>query len=231
MTANPLGADDQARRAKVVFAAFHRSRVHRRPMKRALDLLVAGLALLLVAPLLLLAYVLVRVSSPGPGLFRQSRIGHNGKPFDILKFRTMYVDCDEDRHREYVRQLLAGQARPQNGLYKLDGDERITRVGAILRRTSVDELPQLVNVVRGEMSLVGPRPALPWECAMFPAWAAPRYWVRPGVTGLWQVSGRNRLTMLEGLQLDVEYVARQRLLLDLMILLRTVPTVLAAGGR
>jgi lipopolysaccharide/colanic/teichoic acid biosynthesis glycosyltransferase len=149
----------------------------------------------------------------------------------MLKFRTMYVGCDENLHREYVRRLLAGQAERHDGLYKLSADTRVTRVGVVVRRLSIDELPQLVNVLRGEMSLVGPRPALPWEAAMFPAWAAPRLWVRPGVTGLWQVSGRNELTMLDGLQLDVEYVARQSLHGDLLILLRTLPTVLAAKGR
>lgn len=231
MTANPVGDADPPRRGRVVFAAFNRSRVGRHVAKRAVDVVVAGVGLLVTAPLLLVVYLLVRVSSPGPAFFRQTRLGRDGKPFDILKFRTMYVDCDDAPHREYIRQLLAGVAQPQNGLYKLEGDERITRVGAVLRRLSIDELPQLVNVVRGDMSLVGPRPALPWESEMFPAWANPRYWVRPGVTGLWQVSGRNQLTMLEGLQLDVEYVARQSLLLDLTILLRTVPTVLAAGGR
>jgi lipopolysaccharide/colanic/teichoic acid biosynthesis glycosyltransferase len=231
MTANPLGPADQSPRGNVVFAAFNRSRVPRRATKRALDILVAGTGLLVAAPLLFVVCVLVRVSSPGPVLFRQTRLGYDKRPFDILKFRTMYVDCDDERHREYVRQLLAGSAQPQKGLYKLAEDGRITPVGAILRRLSIDELPQLVNVVRGHMSLVGPRPALPWETTMFPAWAEPRYWVRPGITGLWQVSGRNRLTMLEGLQRDVEYVARQSLLLDLAILLRTVPTVLAAGGR
>jgi lipopolysaccharide/colanic/teichoic acid biosynthesis glycosyltransferase len=231
MTANPLGTGDQSPRGNVVFAAFNRSRVPLRATKRALDILVAGIGLLVAAPLLLVVCVLVRFSSPGPVLFRQTRLGYDGVPFDMLKFRTMYTDCDDDRHREYVRQLLAGLAQPQKGLYKLAGDGRITPVGAILRRLSIDELPQLVNVVRGDMSLVGPRPALPWETTMFPAWAEPRYWVRPGITGLWQVSGRNRLTMLEGLQRDVEYVARQSLLLDLAILLRTVPTVLAARGR
>jgi len=231
MTADPLGTADQSPRGNVAFAAFNRSRVRRHATKRILDLLVAGIGLLVTAPLLLVVFVLVRVSSPGPVLFRQTRLGYDGRPFDMLKFRTMYVDCDDDRHRQYVRQLLAGSAQPQKGLYKLAADGRITPVGAILRRLSIDELPQLVNVVRGDMSLVGPRPALPWETAMFPAWAEPRYWVRPGITGLWQVSGRNRLTMLEGLQWDVEYVVRQSLLLDLAILLRTVPTVLAAKGR
>jgi len=232
MTTDPLGAAQRPRRGgKVLFAAFNRSRVPRRVTKRAFDIVGAGLGLLVISPLLVVAYVAVRVSSPGPALFRQTRLGHDGKPFDVLKFRTMYAGSDDAIHREYVRQLLAGVAQPHNGLYKLGGDQRITRVGTILRRLSIDELPQLVNVLRGEMSLVGPRPALPWEGRMFPAWAAPRYWVRPGLTGLWQVSGRNQLTMLEGLQLDVEYVARQSLLLDLTILLRTVPTVLSAGGR
>lgn len=230
MTADPLRTS-QPHGGKVVFAAFDRSRIRRRVTKRALDVVVASIAIVVAAPVLIIAYVLVRLSSPGPGLFRQTRLGYNGQPFDILKFRTMYLDSDESMHREYVRQLLIGVAQPQNGLYKLEADRRITPVGKILRRLSIDELPQLVNVLRGQMSLVGPRPALPWEGLMFPAWAAPRYWVRPGLTGLWQVSGRNRLTMLEGLQLDVEYVARQSLLLDLAILLRTVPTVLAARGR
>ena len=231
MTADPIGTGDRRRRGTVVFAAFNRSQVRRRATKRTLDVLVATVALVVVSPVLVTAYLVVRLSSRGPGLFRQTRVGRDGKPFEILKLRTMYAANEDGRHREYVRKLLAGEARPQNGLYKLDRDERITPVGSILRRTSIDELPQLINVLRGDMSLVGPRPALPWEGTMFPAWAAPRYWVRPGITGLWQVSGRNRLTMLEGLQLDVEYVTRQSLWLDLVILLRTVPTVLAARGR
>lgn len=231
MTANPVGNPHLRGRNNVVFTAFSRAGVIRRATKRTVDVLVAGVGLVLAAPLLVVVYVLVRLSSPGPGFFRQTRLGRDGKPFGMLKFRTMYAGCDESLHREYVRQLLAGVAEPQDGLYKLVRDERVTRVGAILRRSSIDELPQLVNVLRGEMSLVGPRPALPWEAQLFPAWAGPRYWVRPGLTGLWQVSGRNQLTMLEGLQLDVEYVARQSLHRDLAILLRTVPTVLAAGGR
>jgi lipopolysaccharide/colanic/teichoic acid biosynthesis glycosyltransferase len=134
-------------------------------------------------------------------------------------------------HQDYVRRLLAGEARPEGGLYKIGNDARVTRIGALLRKTSLDELPQLVNVLRGEMSVVGPRPCLPWERESFPDWATTRFAVRPGLTGLWQVSGRNRLTMLEGLRLDVEYVARRTLLLDLAILLRTVPALLGRGAR
>jgi lipopolysaccharide/colanic/teichoic acid biosynthesis glycosyltransferase len=230
MTADPGGTFHPVPRGEGIVVAFDRRRGIRKP-KRALDLVVAGLLLVATSPLLGVVYLLVRMSSPGPALFRQTRLGRGGKPFDLLKFRTMYVHSDETPHREYVRRLLAGVAEPHGGLYKLAADERVTRVGALLRRLSIDELPQLINVLRGEMSLVGPRPALPWEAAMFPAWAAPRSWVPPGLTGLWQVSGRNELTMLEGLRLDVEYVARQSLRVDLAILVRTVPTVLAAKGR
>ena len=202
-----------------------------RVAKRGLDAVLAGTALLLLVPVLVLVAVLVRLASPGPALFRQTRVGLDGKPFQMLKFRTMHVGVDDGAHRQYVGLLLSGDVEPQQGLYKLDADPRVNRVGAILRRSSIDELPQLINVLRGEMSLVGPRPALPYEARMFPAWAAPRFAVRPGLTGLWQVSGRNRVTMLDGLRLDVEYVAHRTLLLDLLILLRTVPAVLAGGAR
>jgi lipopolysaccharide/colanic/teichoic acid biosynthesis glycosyltransferase len=149
----------------------------------------------------------------------------------MLKFRTMRHECDDVVHRDYVLRMLVGQAEAQGGLFKLVDDPRITRVGAVLRRSSIDELPQLLNVLKGDMTLVGPRPALPFEAECFPAWATPRYSVAPGLTGLWQVSGRSRLTMLQGLQLDVEYVQRAGFLMDLMILLRTVPAVLGRGGR
>lgn len=199
--------------------------------KRAIDVVLAGTVLLLLLPGLALVALLVRLSSPGPALFRQTRVGRNGEPFEMLKFRTMHAGVDDAAHRRYVSLLLAGEAQPHDGLYKLDKDPRVTRVGAALRRTSLDELPQLINVLRGEMSLVGPRPALPYEVGQFPDWAAPRFLVPPGLTGLWQVSGRNRLTMTDGLRLDVEYVTRQTVLLDLVILLRTVPAVLAGGAR
>jgi lipopolysaccharide/colanic/teichoic acid biosynthesis glycosyltransferase len=198
--------------------------------KRTLDIAVAGTALVLLVPVLLVVAAMVRLGR-GPALFRQTRVGFDGRPFQMLKFRTMRVGADDTVHREYVARMLAGDVTPERGLYKLDADQRVTRVGAILRRTSLDELPQLINVLRGDMSLVGPRPALPYEACQFPAWAAPRFSVRPGLTGLWQVSGRNRLAMNDGLLLDVEYVERHTLLLDLGILLRTLPAVLAGGAR
>jgi lipopolysaccharide/colanic/teichoic acid biosynthesis glycosyltransferase len=229
---NPRRRDLGEARIAVLGAALARAQdTARRATKRGLDILVAGTVLVVAMPLMVVVYLLVRLSTPGPGVFRQVRVGRAGKPFDILKFRTMQVGSDEDVHREYVTRLLAGTAEQHDGLYKLGADRRVTRVGAVLRRISIDELPQLVNVLRGEMSLVGPRPPLPEETKKYKADARRRLLVKPGLTGLWQVSGRNRLTMLQGLRLDVDYVERQGTLLDLAILIRTVPTVLAAGGR
>jgi lipopolysaccharide/colanic/teichoic acid biosynthesis glycosyltransferase len=199
--------------------------------KRFLDVILATALLVLLSPLLLAVAVVVRCTSRGPVLFRQTRVGRGCEPFRMLKFRTMRQGCDDSVHRDYVRQLLADEAEPQAGLYKLVHDPRITRIGAVLRRLSIDELPQLFNVVKGEMTLVGPRPALPFEVEMFPEWASPRYHVAPGVTGLWQVSGRSRLTMLQGLKLDVDYVAQRGFCMDLLILLRTFSAVLGRGAR
>ena len=195
--------------------------------KRFLDVVVAAVALLVLLPLFVVVMVAVRLSSPGPALFRQTRIGRRGKPFTMLKLRTMYTGSDDSAHRRYVTDLLHGDKHDggQRGLYKLSVDPRITPVGSFLRRTSLDELPQLVNVLRGYMSLVGPRPVLPFEADEMPAEYASRFRVKPGITGLWQVGGRNRLTILEGLDLDVEYVQRRSFGLDLVILLRTVPTI------
>ena len=182
--------------------------------KRVLDILGAALGILIMAPLFMLVAAAIMIESPGSALFRQRRTGYLGAPFVIYKFRSMRVQEDGptivQAHRE---------------------DGRITRMGLLLRRTSVDELPQLLNVLKGEMSLVGPRPALPFEAELFPVWASPRYVVAPGLTGLWQVRGRNRLTMLQGLELDVAYVEHRGFLVDLRILFRTVPAVLGRGAR
>jgi len=201
--------------------------------KRLFDLLVASLCLVVLAPGLLVVAVLVRATSPGGALFRQTRLGRYGRPFVLYKFRTMYVNCPDDLHRAYVRKLLVDDQPPaggESGLFKLEGDPRVTRVGRLLRRTSIDELPQLFNVIRGEMSLVGPRPALAWEAEMFGSAYASRFVVPPGLTGLWQVSGRNSLTMRQGLVLDLEYVARRSFALDLKILVKTVPAVFTTSG-
>lgn len=200
-------------------------------LKRSMDLFFAVLGVLLAAPLLLGIYALVRLTSPGPGLFRQIRVGAGQREFVMYKFRTMRTDADPQVHLDYVRRMMAGEVAPVDGLYKLDHDGRITRLGAFLRRTSLDELPQLLNVLLGQMSLVGPRPVLPAELELIPEWASVRFQVRPGLTGLWQVSGRNRLTMREGLKYDVEYTTRWSIRLDLVVLLRTIPAVLGSSAR
>ncbi len=201
--------------------------------KRALDLVVATALVLLLAPVLLVVALLVRLTSPGPALFRQTRLGRRERPFTIFKFRTMWVGGDDSAHRRYVAQLLNEASPPYGGragLYKLVGDPRVTPLGTLLRRTSIDELPQLLNVLRGEMSLVGPRPAQPWEVELFQPHQRARFLVKPGITGLWQVSGRNHMTMRQALELDVRYVETHSLGQDLGIIWRTIPVVLRRTG-
>ena len=200
-------------------------------VKRLIDVTVSSVALVCLSPLFLVVAVLVRCSGPGHALFRQTRVGVDQEPFVMYKFRTMRDGSDARLHRDYVLRLLAGDVVPEDGLYKLPNDPRVTRIGPFLRRSSIDELPQLFNVLRGDMSLVGPRPCIPYELDRLPPWATSRFDVRPGVTGLWQVSGRNRLTMVEGLRLDLDYVAHRNLWMDLVILARTVRAVLEGGAR
>jgi lipopolysaccharide/colanic/teichoic acid biosynthesis glycosyltransferase len=200
--------------------------------KRSVDLVLAAPALLLLSPLMGLVALLVRLTSPGPALFRQTRIGRDGQPFTMLKFRTMTNGCSDELHRDYVRQLLSDdppKSSTSNQLYKLGDDPRCTGIGRFLRRTSIDELPQLLNVLRGDMSLVGPRPVLPWEAELLQDRYAHRFRVSQGMTGLWQTSGRSTLTMRQALDLDLAYVARCGLLLDLRILLKTALVVLRPG--
>lgn len=202
--------------------------------KRTLDIVLSVALLIAVIPLLLLLCLLVRSTSAGPAVFRQERLGRNKQPFTLLKLRTMHIDNDDGIHRDYVTHLLsADQAAPtgHSGLFKLAADPRITPLGAWLRRTSLDELPQLFNVLQGEMSLVGPRPVLAWEAQLFDEAHQQRFAVKPGITGLWQVNGRSRLPMRKALELDVEYVIRRSFTLDLAILLRTVPAVFRGGAR
>lgn len=204
-----------------------------RLLMRSLDVAIAGLALVVTAPVLAIIALLIRASSPGPVLFRQLRIGYLGQPFTMLKFRSMHANCGDEVHRDFVtRMLTAGPAggAEADGRFKLAGDPRVTRVGSFLRRSSLDELPQLYNVLRGEMSLVGPRPALPWEVDLYEPHHRLRFQARPGITGLWQVQGRNRVSMRTALELDVEYVTRQGIGLYLWILLMTLPAVLRGDG-
>jgi|SRR5271165_2546724 len=203
--------------------------------KRALDVMLSLVMIVALAPMLALLCLLVRSSSPGPGLFRQERLGRGMRRFPMLKLRTMYTDTSDQLHREFVASLAGGGRAPvtgPRGLYKLETDPRVTPLGAWLRRTSLDELPQLFNVLRGEMSLVGPRPALPWEAEVWPSVHPAytrRFEVKPGITGLWQVSGRGKLTAEESIRLDAEYVRRRGIILDLVILVCTLPALLRGG--
>jgi lipopolysaccharide/colanic/teichoic acid biosynthesis glycosyltransferase len=202
-------------------------------VKRVLDIAVASVLIVIMAPLLLLLQCLVRWTSAGPAFFRQERVGRDMRPFTMLKLRSMYVGNDDQAHRAYVSSMLSAEqaASARNGgLFKLVEDPRITPLGAWLRRTSLDELPQLINVLRGDMSLVGPRPMLPWEARLLAEAYRPRFTVKPGITGLWQVSGRSRLSMRTALELDIEYVRRRSVVLDLSILVRTVPALFRGGA-
>lgn len=196
---------------------------------RLLDLIGAVVLLVMLAPLFLLVAVFVRRDSTGPAIYRQRRVGRYLEPFSVAKFRTMHEGAGADAHRAHVESMIVGgqAARPMT---KLQEDARVTRVGSFLRRTSIDELPQLWNVLRGEMSLVGPRPPIQYEVDRYPAEAFRRFAVRPGVTGLWQVRGRSLLTFHQMIELDTEYVESRSLLLNLSILLRTLPTVIHGKG-
>jgi len=201
--------------------------------KRALDIVISMALIIVLGPLLILLWSAVRCTSPGPALFRQQRLGRDRQPFTVLKLRTMYADNNDQIHRDYITKMLKDgrpQAAKSSGLFKLDADPRITPLGAWLRRTSLDELPQLLNVLAGQMSLVGPRPVLAWEEELFTDAHRHRFDVKPGITGLWQVSGRSKLSMQQALELDDEYVGRRSLALDLVILARTVPALLRGGA-
>ncbi|WP_018348596.1 sugar transferase [Longispora albida] len=192
--------------------------------KRAFDLTFAALLVVVLSPVLLAAWLVVRGTSPGAAVFRQYRLGLGGRPFEMYKFRTMTAGCDDKILRDFVAQELQQDKPP------VLRDPRVTAAGRWLRASSIDELPQLFNVLRGQMSLIGPRPMLDWELDMMPGAYRRRLAVLPGITGLWQVSGRNQKTLTERLDLDLEYVDRRSFALDLLILARTVRVVILRVG-
>jgi lipopolysaccharide/colanic/teichoic acid biosynthesis glycosyltransferase len=200
---------------------------------RVLDVVVAAPLLLLLLPVLAAIAIAIRLDSPGPPVFRQRRMGRDLEPFTLNKFRTMVNNTKDETHRKYVLELIDGVGAPQGDdrpLFKLSNDTRVTGAGRLLRRSSLDELPQLWNVLVGNMSLVGPRPALQYEVERYPLEWMPRFAVKPGMTGLWQVSGRSELNLEQMMALDIEYVERRSLWLNICILARTIPVVLRGRG-
>ncbi|WP_373531921.1 sugar transferase [Vampirovibrio sp.] len=193
-------------------------------IKRTIDLLAASLGLLAISPLLLLIALLVKLTSEGPILYKSQRIGKNFQPFGMYKFRTMTTDADAQRD------ALRKQAQQENGLFKLANDPRVTPIGKILRAFSLDELPQLLNVIRGDMSLVGPRPLPQDESELFQGPYTLRFQVFPGMTGAWQVGGRSNISFEQLCQLEMSYILQWTLLSDLKILFKTLPAVLASRG-
>jgi lipopolysaccharide/colanic/teichoic acid biosynthesis glycosyltransferase len=202
--------------------------------KRILDVTVTLLLLpifCLVVPVLVL---LIRLDSKGPILYRQKRIGQDGVEFDFFKFRSMYINNDDSLHRTAIQQFMGGQRLNHDdstpNLYKLNNDRRVTRIGKFIRKTSLDELPQFLNVLRGEMSLVGPRPPLSYEVAHYSSRDRLRLSGKPGLTGIWQVYGRSRVTFKEMIEMDIDYLHKQSVLYDLKLIVLTIPVMLLARG-
>ncbi|RJQ18378.1 MAG: sugar transferase [Nitrospiraceae bacterium] len=200
-----------------------------------MDIFGSITGLIVFFPIFIVLSILIRIDSPGPAIFKQKRIGKDGRPFIFYKFRTMTNNADETAHRDYIRKLLTEEdVKPENNgkekIFKLVNDARITRIGCFLRKTSIDELPQLFNVLRGDMSLVGPRPPIPYEVELYEEWQVKRLSVIPGMTGLWQVEGRNKLGYIDSIQLDLEYIKNWSLWLDIKILFKTISVVFLRKG-
>jgi lipopolysaccharide/colanic/teichoic acid biosynthesis glycosyltransferase len=205
-------------------------------IKRVVDVIGSALALILLSPVLAVLALIIKLTSPGPVFFRQERLGHFQAPFVFLKFRSMHVATGEEIHKEYVRNFIAGRAQPRSAdgrktVYKITNDPRVTWIGKFMRRTSLDELPQFWNVLKGEMSLVGPRPPIRYEIEAYDVWHRRRLLeAKPGITGLWQVHGRSRTTFDQMVRLDLQYSKSCSPLSDLKILLRTPRAVFSGDG-
>ena len=206
-------------------------------LKRGIEIIGSLFGLILFLPIMVVTAIVIRVTSPGPIIFKQIRLGKKGVRFSFFKFRSMYANIDDKIHREYVADLIKGnlekinQGDDGNPIYKMKSDPRITMVGKFIRKTSIDELPQFINVLKGEMSLVGPRPPIPYEVEKYEPWHLRRILeVKPGITGLWQVDGRSKTSFDDMVRLDLRYVQNWSLWLDLKILLKTVKAVIHPKG-
>jgi len=205
-------------------------------VKRAFDLLIATTMLVVISPVMLVIALLINRSSSGPVLYVQERLGRDGRPFKFYKFRSMAHNSDDAIHRQFAAMFINGdksgcaESNEGDEVFKLKKDPRITSIGALLRRTSLDELPQLFNIIRGDMSLVGPRPPIAYEIENYQPWHMERLKAVPGLTGLWQVSGRSSVSFEEMVRLDIRYINEWSPAADLKILLKTVPVVLKGTG-
>ena len=209
----------------------------KKTVKKIMDIVGSATALLLLSPIMLIIGLIIKLTSAGPALFKQQRVGYKGQYFTFLKFRSMRAKCEDNMHQDYVKKLIQGANEQINcgtektPCYKMKNDPRITPFGRFLRKTSLDELPQLFNVLKGDMSLVGPRPPIPYEVNEYKNWHYRRVLdVKPGITGLWQVSGRNNTSFDDMVRLDIKYAENWSLRIDLGILLKTIKVVLAANG-
>jgi exopolysaccharide biosynthesis polyprenyl glycosylphosphotransferase len=202
----------------------HAPRPHQMAIKRLFDIVSSGMGLLVLSPLLITVAILIKLTSRGPIFFKQKRVGLHGKTFNMLKFRSMVVNAEE------LKEKLEALNEQTGPVFKIKNDPRITRIGRFIRKYSIDELPQLLNVLRGEMSVVGPRPPLPKEVEKYAAWQRRRLSVRPGLTCIWQVSGRNQISFEEWMYLDMQYIDNWSLMTDLGLILKTVPVVITGNG-
>ncbi len=201
--------------------------------KRAMDIAISTMLLVLLSPLMLAIGIMVKATSSGPAILIQERVGRGGRVFPFYKFRSMYQNPDRSAEIKFAREYINGKILSTvewNGIFKPANDARVTPVGRFLRKASLDELPQLLNVLKGEMSLVGPRPSMPYEVDVYEAWHLRRLEVLPGITGLAQIHGRSSLTFRNIVRIDIEYIERRSLLMDLKILLQTLPVVISGHG-
>ena len=207
------------------------------PLKRVLDIVVSIFLLIPTAFVYLFVAVMIKLTDPhGPVIFKQRRVGRNGKEFDFYKFRSMAVNNDDSRHKEYIKYFIEGNEKElkrihgESKIYKLDDDDRVTWIGKFLRKTSLDELPQLVNVLKGDMSMVGPRPHLPYEVGLYKPWHRRRLMGTPGITGEWQLHGRSRVPFDESVKMDIWYLEHRSLKLDLEIIFKTFVKIFDDDG-
>ncbi len=234
----PSGVPPEVDRARILyFVSLAQPQVTRdlrwyNRAKRAFDIVATVPLLLLLAPAMLLIALAIKVTSPGPAILVQERVGKGGRVFDFYKFRSMYSNSDHGTDQRFAKDYINGnyQSTPQDGVFKPANDKRVTPVGKFLRKTSLDELPQLLNVLKGDMSLIGPRPSMPYEVDAYKPWHFRRLEVSPGITGLAQIRGRSSLTFQEIVKIDTEYIDRCSVALDLEILLKTLPVVLSGRG-